>query len=480
MKNNNKILNTNFLIKKNYGTLKFLMLLIILLFISSSVFSQNKIMFEFDYARFNIDSTNKYLEIYYSIGQQNLKEQVINNKSYVGAYLTIKISDSVNKKIIVDKKYTSKTLVVPSDTLSIKKKLLGVLGYTLPIGEYQLNITATAMADSTNNFEYTEKIIIKKNNPNKYAISDIQLATRIISNSQNKESIFYKNTMEVFPNPEILYTEKMPILFFYSELYNLTPKSNKKRILTLVQQLSTIDDKTLDAKYKTVSTINNSIVEAGVINLKDYPTGKYILSLSLFEDSSEVGVSSSKRFFLFNPKKKGNLNQFSDNKLAFISSEFGIMSEEECDELFLKSQAIMIKSDTDTYNSLKNVDGKREFLFKFWGERDQEPATNVNEFKDEYLKRVQYVEHRFKTFVSRGINTDRGRVYLQYGEPDEIDNFPNEHNMKPYEMWLYHNIEGGVLFVFGDVSGYGNYELLHSTKRGELRDDYWRRRITVD
>jgi len=112
--------------------------------------------------------------------------------------------------------------------------------------------------------------------------------------------------------------------------------------------------------------------------------------------------------------------------------------------------------------------------------RDQIPETPKNEFKEEYLERVKVVDNKYKTFVKRGVETDRGRVYLQYGEPDEVDNYPNEYNMKPYEIWNYYSIEGGVIFIFGDITGYNNYELINSTKRGEIRDDTWQRRITVD
>ena len=94
--------------------------------------------------------------------------------------------------------------------------------------------------------------------------------------------------------------------------------------------------------------------------------------------------------------------------------------------------------------------------------------------------RIKFVENRFKTFNKTGSKTDRGRVYLQYGEPDEMELHPNDYDKKPYEIWYYNSIEGGVIFVFGDITGYSDYELLHSTKRGELRDDNWVRRILAN
>ncbi|UCH65583.1 MAG: GWxTD domain-containing protein, partial [Ignavibacterium sp.] len=71
------------------------------------------------------------------------------------------------------------------------------------------------------------------------------------------------------------------------------------------------------------------------------------------------------------------------------------------------------------------------------------------------------------------------RVYLIYGEPSEIDRYPNQTDSRPYEIWSYQDIEGGVIFIFADLTGFSDYLLIHSTKRGELRDDSWERRIMV-
>lgn len=62
---------------------------------------------------------------------------------------------------------------------------------------------------------------------NGFVISDIELASRIINDNTNTQSIFYKNTLEVFPNPSILYSYLNPVLFYYSEIYGLNVGDNK-------------------------------------------------------------------------------------------------------------------------------------------------------------------------------------------------------------------------------------------------------------
>lgn len=453
---------------------------ILLLLLSINLVAQGKISFDFDYAQFNYDSTNTHLELYYSIGQGDLKSLTKEDGNYIGAYLDIIITDTLSKSILINKRYLSQTKITSqNDSIFRSKNLVGNVSFVLGVGTYSLSISGTDIADSNNSKHYNEIIKIKKFPQDKYSLSDIQLATRIVSDSKNKESIFYKNTMEVFPNPHDIYTENMPVLFYYSELYNLNHEKYKGRNLLLVEQLSDSYGKVLKIKRISLQTKNSSIVQAGIINLKKYPTGAYTLSLSIIEDSTNVGISSAKLFYLINPSVESNKVVLSKN-FDVKSSEFGILSEEECDELFAVSEPIATEEDSENYEKLQNIESKRKFLFDFWKMRDQIPETTRNEFKEEYLERVRFVEQRYKTFVKRGVKTERGRVYLQYGEPDEVDSYPSEYNMKPYEVWKYNAIEGGVLFVFGDVTGYNNYELMHSTKRGEMRDDYWQRRITVE
>jgi GWxTD domain-containing protein len=454
--------------------------LFVIIFLSSLIYSQEKISLEFDYAKFKYDSSKTYLELYYAIGQSNLKPYVEDNISYIGAYLDVTIIDTLSKKVMVDKRYLSRTpLANSNDSTFSGKSLIGNLGFVLESGVHTLNISAVDVGDSTSSKSYTEIINVTEYDNDKYSLSDIQLSTRIISDSNNKNSIFYKNTMEVFPNPHNIYTESAPVLFYYSEIYNLNSISHEKSKMILVEQLNDSYGNVKKVKKKNLNTNNNSVVEAGVINLKKYPTGSYTLLLSIFADSNTVGISTSKKFYLINPSVK-------DEKLSIVnnmnvqSSEFGILSEEECDELFLVSEALLIENEKDEYERLKTVESKREFLFDFWRMRDQIPETPENEFKEEYLARVRLVDNKYRTFVKRGIQTDRGRIHLLYAEPDEIENYPNELNMKPFEIWSYYSIEGGVVFIFGDVTGYNNYELLHSTKRGELRDETWQRRISVD
>jgi hypothetical protein len=91
------------------------------------------------------------------------------------------------------------------------------------------------------------------------------------------------------------------------------------------------------------------------------------------------------------------------------------------------------------------------------------------------LRRVAHANQNYKVQNKEGWRTDRGRVYILYGEPDQITREPGAAGSKPYQTWSYFNIEKGVEFVFVDRLGNSDYQLVHSTKRGELQDEDWER-----
>ncbi|MFH1009950.1 MAG: GWxTD domain-containing protein, partial [bacterium] len=74
--------------------------------------------------------------------------------------------------------------------------------------------------------------------------------------------------------------------------------------------------------------------------------------------------------------------------------------------------------------------------------------------------------------------TDRGRIYIQWGSPDLVDYHTAQQDAPDNEIWYYDRIEGGVQFVFADKSGFGDLELVHSTKRGEISDPNWLQTLT--
>ncbi|MGD8778232.1 MAG: GWxTD domain-containing protein [Ignavibacteria bacterium] len=448
--------------------------LICLLTNFSANYAQELLAFEFDYARFKYDSNSVFLEIYYSFAQNDLTIEKTNEGYLVKGIIHIELKDSATGEYYVMKDWKVQN-ILPDTAGIINTDLVGLVSIVVPEGIYELVVEGRDFSHAERKKRITDRLEINAFPADQYVISDIQLSSNIIKDSSNKESIFYKNTFEVIPNPSMVYSENSPVLFYYSELYNLQ-KTSSNSALRLDKLLYNNRGSLIYKNTKMISGKQKSSVECGVLNLKKYPTGSYNFMLALVDTTTQKAYLSNKKFYLYN---EGVVDE-SETIVAqggYMSSEFGVYTKDECDQMFDYVKYIATEAEKDQYEKLGMIEAKREFLYNFWARRDTRLETPRNEFKEEYMQRVEYANRNFGHQFKDGYKSDRGRVYLLYGEPDLLDRYPSEKELKPYEKWFYNSIEGGVEFIFGDVTGFSNYELLHSTKRGELSDGNWIRRI---
>ncbi len=455
---------------------KLFSLFVVFMSLSTLSFAQNELGFEFDYAKFNYDSTSVYLEFYYGLNPKNIQVFISDKGQMIEAIVHIEMKNIVTNEFFIKKDWKVQDIVSTTGNDSIPKLLSGVLSFVVPKAKYSLLVKVW---DSKNpNFSKTinETLLIDPVKSNKFSISDIELANNIKKENVDSNSIFYKNTLEVIANPAMLYTNSSPVMFYYAELYNLI-LADVNSNFTLQKILYNSSGTPIYKNSKSVKQGQEPVVEYGVVNLSKYPTDSYNFVLSLIDPTTNQAFVSSKRFYFYNPNVK-DTSKVSKVNTGILGSEFSLFTKDECDKMFLQVKYIANDSEINQYKTLDSLKAKQEFLYNFWRNRDNDPSTPQNEFKEEYMKRVAYANKNFTFMLKEGFLTDRGRVVLLFGEPDQRDFYPSESDVKPYEVWFYNEIEGGVNFIFGDITGFGNYELLHSTKRGEVKDENWIKRIS--
>ena len=93
---------------------------------------------------------------------------------------------------------------------------------------------------------------------------------------------------------------------------------------------------------------------------------------------------------------------------------------------------------------------------RFWKKKDPTPNTGANEFLNEFFGRLGYVMKNFSRFQP-GWQTDRGKIYLEFGRPDKVSDYPGQLG-RGYQYWYYYSI--GTIFVFEDPVGTGEYQLM--------------------
>jgi GWxTD domain-containing protein len=116
---------------------------------------------------------------------------------------------------------------------------------------------------------------------------------------------------------------------------------------------------------------------------------------------------------------------------------------------------IITNDERATFRGLSTDDERERFIQEFWERRDPTPGTPENEFKEEHYRRIAYANEHFQEAQGlAGWKTDRGRVYITYGPPDEKESHPNA--TPPNEQWLYRFIEGvgtNIIIEFDEIDG---------------------------
>lgn len=448
-----------------------LKVLLLLFLIPVQLMGQNQLRINADYASFKYDASRSYVEIYYSFHHSQLKFTKDESGFKGGLVIHVLIKDVAKDSIIQGRAWKVPVELKDTSEIDPSKSLIGATAFLLEPGKYQFIVTARDIVDLS---RFDSLIIPALINPvpdNKLWLSDVQLCSNIYQ-SNNKESIFYKNTFEVIPNPSLLYGLGLPVLYYYAEIYNINAVTIDRYTIEW-RIYDSFGNMVKSGKKLRMKTPANAVVEAGTVNLSNLPSGTYRFVLIAMDTAENKGVSSVKRFYVFNP----NIALPDTLRIAGgydLASEYAGMTEAELDKEFAIARYIATPEEVNRYKQLKGEEAKRKFLAEFWKKRDPNKDTPINEMKIEYFRRVEYANQHFTVGNKEGWRTDRGRVYIMYGPPDEYERHPNEVDSKPYEIWYYHSIEGGVHFVFVDKSGFSDYILVHSTKRNEIRDDNWR------
>lgn len=134
---------------------------------------------------------------------------------------------------------------------------------------------------------------------------------------------------------------------------------------------------------------------------------------------------------------------------------------------------IITDEERTTWKRLATDDEREQFIEQFWLRRDPSPDSQENEYKEEHYRRIAYTNERFASGIP-GWKSDRGRIYITFGPPDELEDHPSGGTYErpieegggttstfPFQKWRYRWIEG----VGQDI----NIEFVDTTMTGEFR-----------
>jgi len=316
------------------------------------------------------------------------------------------------------------------------------------------------------------------------ALSGLELAWAIAPRGDS--TAFGKGPYEVYPQPSGYFGLYKDELSVYYEIYDRTAPAEGSAYRLQTSVLGADGD----TVFATVDSLRmqegNAWPHALSIDVAAIPAGHYRLRLALSRAGESAVATSQTEFDLL-----WSAQSWRPGAADFYAVE-----------------AATLLSGEEAADFRRLTMGEKEVrIERAWRETDPSPETAENEWHAEFLKRVEVANSRYSIF-GPGMLSDRGRVYIRYGEPDEAkverlpvadktlgyalgDQIPKASrdaltkvdqgapDFRPYEIWSYNlrgreigkhygmnEINSGMKFVFVDEHGYGDYTLRYSSTSG--------------
>ncbi|GAB4280473.1 MAG: hypothetical protein Kow0068_04670 [Marinilabiliales bacterium] len=461
----------------------FNLLIVIFLILTLQLNAQDKKKLNsiFSYAKYYSEETGPYVETHLSVFGKSANF-VINDNGKYQASIEVTMIFKKNEEVVT---FSKNNLLSPeiNDTSETYPNFIDIQRFSLPNGIY--------------NFELSIKDNNSDNKPYKYFdIIQVYFDTDTISSStiqfvesykvSENVSTLTRNGFDIVPYISNFFPTNMSSLKFYCEIYNSNKIKNSNGDLLVkyyIQDFNT--KKTLNdfSRYKKIKAGNINVILAE-FSIDQLPTGNYTLNIDVVNNENKVLLQQN-AFFQRANKKLDAI--YKDPTIAISNDSTFAMTINETDSLNECLKCLIPIADMKELDYIKNLLSKNDvplmqhFLYNFWLKRN---SSNPEAAWNYYQKQVEMVNNLYSDKVYKGYETDRGRIYLKYGAPNNVITSKHEPTAYPYEIWHYYKVGEGVeqqtnvKFVFYNPDLVGNYQLLHSTAKGEVYDPQWERRLS--
>jgi len=424
--------------------------------------------FDMDFAVFRGSENDDIVEIYLMIPRNLFEFSAIENGYQSNAFIRVAFTEGDTVRDMKEWSFVDK--VNELTDITDAQKIPDIVTFSVPIGQYKI-IAIVMDLTSRKTYRVEKDVDLIKYSDSDLQLSDIQLSSQVSrTDTQNKFSKYFG--YDIIPNASNIYGEQNPVIYGFCEAYNLSyddSKDGKYKVKYTITDLNDNEISALDWIYKKKP--GTSAVEINSINISDMNSGLYNFKVTLVDEETDQQADALERFYIL----KNDQEEL--YKKAVKEVNLSDLTEKQLNEMFAPMKYIAGDKEIRRFKK-SDVEGKRAIITQFWNHRDPDPTTLINEAQVDFNQRLLYVEQQFATPRQSGYKTDMGRIFLIYGPPSEIERFPSSIEVKPYQIWRYFEIEGGVEFVFVDKTGFGMMELVHSTARSELQDYQWQRWIS--
>lgn len=425
----------------------------------------------FTYCTFNSPENGSFVETYLTVVGSTVEYAPIEDGGYQGS-IQVTLVFKQGEDIKDFKKYNLLSPIM-SDTLDAVN-FIDQQRIALPNGKYDFEIVIADQNSGKAPFQFHQELEVDYP-ADAVSISDIELLESFTKAEQ--PGILTKSGFDMVPYVSDYFPDNLDKISFYCEVYNSDKALGPDGKYLVNYYIEQYEKGQMLGKFKSFARHSAKPVNVVLseFNISELPSGNYNLVVELRNRENDV-LESRKLFFQrSNPKVK-----LTSSELAAISMANSFVERIETRDTiaeYIKSvrpiSSDLERNFADQQLPTSDMEILKKFFLNFWMTRN---SLNPELEWSQYQLELKKVDQAFGTQVHRGYETDRGRVYLQYGPPNTRTQQPNEPSAYPYEIWHYYKIGNfsNRKFVFYNpdlVSN--NYELLHSDMFGEPNNYRW-------
>jgi GWxTD domain-containing protein len=427
------------------------------------------------YSTFNTPQNQPYIETYLAVNGSSVV-QVLGTDSLYQATIEVQLIFRMNDSIVNFDKFE---LAGPrlKNTDSGNFNYINVERYALPNGIYELELSIKDK-NSPDSATVNYAAFTMDFHADSLCFSDIELLQKFEKDETQGKLV--KNGYQLVPLVFNYYPEDISVLSFYAELYNSnTTFGTEKFLLTYYIRPFEISNK-LEAYYsiKKASPLSVNVM-LNSIDISKLASGNYLLVIEARNRNNELMATKEIYFQRYNSRTNNyviNIESI-DAKDSFVSAFMSRDTLVQYIEYLYPVSTQAEKAFVTAFIKSSDLETLRNYFLGFWVQRNSSDPEGA--WRD-YKARVEQANFNFSTVSVPGYRSDRGRIYLQYGQPNTISESYSEPAAYPYTIWHYYSMGGqrDVVFVFYTHEVATNdFQLIHSTAVGELQNYAWQRTI---
>jgi GWxTD domain-containing protein len=368
--------------------------------------SEGDLLFELDWSGFRGADDRTEEEIFLDLPNDQIafrdEEGVLRGK----LKLEIEISQRGGKRI-----FESSETLMPEASSELETKDRSIhqvirRSALLPPGEYVLGVTLTDEKSEKPGLIHLIRKTKKKGKVEELIrIPDLGREDLLISDVLFSSDVRLgtgegvgRNGVLIRANPGRKYGMVIPFLSYYAEVYTGAEFQPQDSLIVRTRVLDSAGKMMLEKQALARPTSDAFVAHDEVELSHSLRAGTYALEIAAYNPRTGSSASSQRDFEVI----------------------WAIASWSKNADTLLEEMKLILRA--DEYEKLKKLSpGAREiYIAEFWHGLDPDPATPQNETLLEFQRRVLYADREFSGTLGRGLLSDRGRVYVRYGPPDEV------------------------------------------------------------